>query len=189
MRVCEGQRRGTLMVLIAAVAVYGGALICQQRFLAESIPPWINQNPGMLAVEIAGDRGSEGIYFLPSGTSFTKILKFTGIDGKIAPHGYADAISTDGLAMTISVKGGVPTIDAMSAVKRLALGLPIDLNRASFEELMLVPGIGETVAGRIVQTRQLQGQFEAVSDLAAIPGLKGKKIEGLKRYLMVTTVH
>ena len=54
--------------------------------------------------------------------------------------------------------GGVLTIGDMPAVRRLALGLPIDLNRASAEDLSLVPGIGERMAIEIVQRRQTDGE-------------------------------
>jgi len=56
----------------------------------------------------------------------------------------------------------------MPAVRRLALGMPIDLNRASAEELSQVPGIGEKLAVQIVQLRQMRRQFESVSDLMAV---------------------
>lgn len=36
---------------------------------------------------------------------------------------------------------------------------------------MLLPGIGETLAGRIVEYRQEHGPFSSVDDLLAIPGI------------------
>ena len=76
-------------------------------------------------------------------------------------------------------------ISAMPTVRRLALGMPIDLNHASAEELSQVPGIGEKLAIQIVQLRQLRRQFESVSDLMAVQGIKEKKLNNLKKYLTV----
>jgi len=66
--------------------------------------------------------------------------------------------------------------------------MPIDLNHASAEELSQVPGIGEKLAIQIVQLRQLRRQFESVSDLMAVQGIKEKKLNNLKKYLTVKPV-
>jgi len=76
----------------------------------------------------------------------------------------------------------------MPSTTRLALGLPIDLNRATREELCLVPGIGETLADLIVQKRQERGRFESLSGLTAVRGIKDKKLQSLEKYLFVTPV-
>jgi len=73
----------------------------------------------------------------------------------------------------------------LSAVTRLALGLPIDLNRATEEDLLLVPGIGEKMAARIVRVRQEKGKIERLADLTTIPGIKDKKVRQLEKYLAV----
>ena len=65
----------------------------------------------------------------------------------------------------------------MDAAERLALDLPIDLNRATRDELMLVPGIGETTADRIVQVRNSSGLFRKVADLKNVPGIKERKLK------------
>jgi competence protein ComEA len=76
-------------------------------------------------------------------------------------------------------------IEEISAARRLALGLPVDLNRASEGDLSLVPGIGERMAVQIVQLRIERGEFRNLSDLMAVPGIKEKKLNGLKGYLIV----
>ena len=76
-------------------------------------------------------------------------------------------------------------ISDMSSVTRLALGLPVDINRATEEELTLVPGIGESLAYQIVQLRNLRGEFERLADLKAVPGIKEKKLQNLEKYLFV----
>ncbi len=53
----------------------------------------------------------------------------------------------------------------------IILQTAVDLNTATEEELMLLPGIGETLAGRIVEYRQEHGPFSSVDDLLAIPGI------------------
>jgi len=187
-RISDRQKRGSLAVLIASMAVYAGGLLCHQWPQTESMPPWADQNAQTMAVEIAEVHRSEGIYFFPAGTPFSEILIITGLNVKSPVQRLTHTIEDQRDPVKLSVREGTLTIEPMPAVKRLALGLPIDVNRASFEEFMLVPGIGEIAAGRIIQLRQLKGRFESVSELSTIQGLKGKKFEGIRQYLTVTTV-
>lgn len=63
---------------------------------------------------------------------------------------------------------------------------PLDLNRATVEELEKLPGIGPTLAARIVAWRETQGPFRTVEDLLAIPGIGPKTLEGLRDKVTVT---
>jgi competence protein ComEA len=65
------------------------------------------------------------------------------------------------------------------------LGLRIDLNRASEKDLSLVPGIGDRMAAQIMRLRLEKGEFRDLSDLVMVPGIKEKKLNSLKDYLMV----
>jgi competence protein ComEA len=47
----------------------------------------------------------------------------------------------------------------------------VSVNQADWPELMLLPGIGETMARRIVDWRDRQGPFRAVADLEQVPGI------------------
>jgi competence protein ComEA len=182
MRVREAQNLGALTLLVASLAVYGGALIRGQQPITELSLPWGNQEPGMIAVEVTGTRDADGIFFFPEGTDVANILKGVGVEGKIDTE--VRAIS-DRTAIVLYPAGGAVRIKDMPAVRRIALGLPIDLNRASAEDLSLVPGIGEKMAVQIVQRRQAMGKFTALSDLTTIPGIKEKKLSGVKRYLTI----
>lgn len=185
MKVCEGQRLGALIVLIASLAVYGGILLHDRHPLSESPLSWGDQGSGKIAIEVTGNRGADGIYFLPEATAFTQLSKITGNEVMMAHAGLADTRFSSGSAISVFTEGGVLKIMDMSAVKRLALGLPIDLNRATEEELSLVPGIGEKMAAQIVRLRQLRGKFGGLADLTAVPGIKERKLRDLEKYLAV----
>lgn len=64
-----------------------------------------------------------------------------------------------------------PGPDGEDGAVWIILQTAVDLNTATEEELMLLPGIGETLAGRIVEYRQEHGPFSSVDDLLAIPGI------------------
>ena len=57
---------------------------------------------------------------------------------------------------------------------------PLDLNRATASDLEKLPGIGPTLAARIVAWRETHGPFKSVEDLLAIPGIGPKTLDGLR---------
>jgi competence ComEA-like helix-hairpin-helix protein len=56
----------------------------------------------------------------------------------------------------------------------------LNINTATKQELMELPGIGEVIASRIIHYRRESGTFSSVEDLRAIKGMSGKKLERLK---------
>jgi len=57
---------------------------------------------------------------------------------------------------------------------------PLDLNRATAQELEKLPGIGPVLAQRIVDWREKHGPFKSVDDLLAVPGIGPKTLENLR---------
>ena len=66
-----------------------------------------------------------------------------------------------------------------------AEGEPIDLNRADKETLMLLPGVGEVIAGRILEYRNEVGAFTYKEELMNISGIGEKTYEELKDLVTV----
>ncbi|MBI5645871.1 MAG: helix-hairpin-helix domain-containing protein [Ignavibacteriae bacterium] len=59
----------------------------------------------------------------------------------------------------------------------------INLNTASAENLATLPGVGPSIARRIIEYRDSQGIFQAVEDLMNVKGIGPKKFERIKPYL------
>jgi competence protein ComEA len=184
MRVSEAQRKGAAAVMVISLAVYGASFFHVRQPVRETPLPWGDQGPSLMAVEVVGDRKKDGIYFLPEGMSLAKVLSHIGIpETNQSVKTGSDVIST-GSALRVTPQGET-SIGEMAAARKLALGLPVDLNRISEEELSLIPGIGEKTAYQIIQLRNEMGGFKDLADLKALSGIKEKKLNSLKGYLEV----
>ncbi len=64
---------------------------------------------------------------------------------------------------------------------------PLDINNATREELIALPGIAEVTADAIIAYRLDHGYFSGVDELKNIKGISDKKLESLKKYLCAAT--
>jgi competence ComEA-like helix-hairpin-helix protein len=58
--------------------------------------------------------------------------------------------------------------EAIMAQEEIRAGEPVDLNRASAEELILLIGISESIAEGIIDFRDANGGFDSVEDLMEV---------------------
>jgi competence protein ComEA len=66
----------------------------------------------------------------------------------------------------------------------IAIELKIDINRADWPELALMPSIGEQLAKRIVADRQEHGPFRDADDLRRVRGIGPRTLEAMRPYLL-----
>jgi hypothetical protein len=88
----------------------------------------------------------------------------------------------------VFIKRGIIVNNAQDAfnARRLLFFHPMDINSASLEELILLPGIGEVTACRIVQFRQSLGFLLSVEELDTINSpLNPKLLGAIGPYLAV----
>jgi len=65
---------------------------------------------------------------------------------------------------------------------------PVNLNTATSEQLQQVPGIGPSMADKILQMRKSYGAFKSVDDLLAVRGIGPKRLDKMRKYLVVAKV-
>ena len=62
---------------------------------------------------------------------------------------------------------------------------PVDINTAASEALQSVPGIGKSLAQRIIAFREKNGAFQSVDDLLKVQGIGEKSLQKLRPYVTV----
>ena len=62
---------------------------------------------------------------------------------------------------------------------------PLDLNRATFQELLELPHIGPALAARIVEARQKKGRFAKPEEILEVEGIGAKKWKDLRGKIKV----
>lgn len=59
----------------------------------------------------------------------------------------------------------------------------VDINAADWPELVQLPGVGRTLAQRIIESRQVAGPFAKENDLRRVRGMGPKTLERIRPYL------
>ncbi len=57
---------------------------------------------------------------------------------------------------------------------------PVSINRASREELERLPGVGPTIAARIVEHRERHGPFRKVEHLLVVRGISERRFREIR---------
>lgn len=76
-------------------------------------------------------------------------------------------------------------VNATRATKTEAFNGVININTASAEELTVLNGIGEKIAGRIVDYRNENGKFSSIDEIMNVSGIGEKKFEKIKEHITV----
>ncbi|OPX87940.1 MAG: ComE operon protein 1 [Pelotomaculum sp. PtaB.Bin104] len=96
--------------------------------------------------------------------------------------------ATAGAPRETSIGGGrnavVQQQGARTSVSANAGGL-VNINTADISALDTLPGIGPAIAERIIQYRETNGPFNAITDIKNVSGIGDKKFEDLKDKISV----
>ncbi|MBP5564458.1 MAG: helix-hairpin-helix domain-containing protein, partial [Lachnospiraceae bacterium] len=156
-----------------------------------------------LVVYVCGAVSEPGVYELSFGSRVN--------DAVIAAGGFSDEADTTYVNLAAQISDGaklrIPTLEETEEVKGKGnvlseelyscdeTGLDVDtksdnsglinINSASEEELKTLPGIGDSIAARIVKYRQQNGKFNSIDDIMKISGIKDKLFSKIKEYITV----
>ncbi|KQC11313.1 MAG: hypothetical protein APR62_10105 [Smithella sp. SDB] len=183
MNVSEGQIKGMIAVcLILAIIPFFNYY---SLFVSYKFPVFIDQSDNSLAIEVVARDQQKGIYFVGSDTSLERLLKDAGIDTTMLS--LPDFKLKNGMKINIksSLKNYNINVAKMEGAGKLALGMPLDVNQVTEEELLLIKGIGVVTAKEILNLRRKAGWFENITQITEIRGIKEKRLKEIRKYLYV----
>lgn len=149
-------------------------------------PPTATPLP--LRVYVCGAVAQPGVYRLPPGSLVDDAIRAAG-----GPTGDADLIRIN-LAMELRDQQQVivPRVGEALPAEAVSEGVaptppiePVRLNTATAAELETLPGIGPSLARRIVEYRDTYGPFETLEDLLNVPGVGPSILEGLRDRVVI----
>lgn len=145
-------------------------------------------------VYVCGEVASPGVYMLPEGSRI-----FEAID---AAGGFTEAAASrslnlaapvsDGMQITVLSQEEAETLSGNfgigetggSAASAGSSGL-VNINTATKEELMTLPGIGSARAEDIIRYRQESGGFKTIEDIMKVSGIKDAAFQKIKDSITV----
>jgi competence protein ComEA len=93
-------------------------------------------------------------------------------------------LALSSIGMYWLVQGGTSgRLIEIDRAPRQTASFRIEINEADWPELSLLPGVGETLARRIVESRSAQGRFADLDDLRRVRGIGPKTLERIRPFL------
>ena len=148
--------------------------------------------PTEFIIQVSGEVRNPGIFFFDPPVTVSKAVAGAGgLLPQLNPEpGWTRVEVAHARRVHITATGNglaQMRLGWMDVSSRLALGVPLDINQASFTELAQVPGITQTLAERIVAQRNRLGGFAKVEDIRAVKGIGPVTLERLRPSLTVGT--
>jgi competence ComEA-like helix-hairpin-helix protein len=177
----ESQIRGlTAIVLVSAIIPL--IIFFSNVFFNYKLPFLLNQENNPLIVEIEDMDAAKGIYFTVPGKTANQLMAEIGSRSRATE----DFLLENGMRLKTDFNSPQRVTSAkIDNAGRLALGMPIDLNGATEDDLLLINGIGIKTADRILKFRSEKKRFRDIEQLMEIEGIKDKKLAKLRKYLYV----
>lgn len=142
----------------------------------------------LAVVYVAGAVVHPGLYSLPAGARIDDAVRRAGglrADADAAAVNLAERIS-DGEEIHVVRAGEVtprPTRRRAARKIRATPSASIDINTADAAALASLPGVGATLAQRIVQFRELNGPFASLDELADVSGMTQRRIDAIAGFV------
>jgi len=146
----------------------------------------VQEEEEAIFVDIAGAVNRPGVYQLPSGSRVNDLITACGGFTSWANRDFLEKslnrarFLEDGEKLFIPYQGQ-EEVDYQKG----GSGEKININQASRQELMLLPGIGEKYAQAIIDYRQSQGKFDSIEEIKKVQGIGEKTFEEIKDRLAI----
>lgn len=142
----------------------------------------------IIAVHVCGAVMNPGVYRFEEGVRVVQVIEAAG---GICSNGMADYLNlaqrvSDGERIYVPTEEEILSVQGTDAwIGTQETSLCININTATREELMKLPGIGESKADSIIAYRKEYGSFKKPEDIMLIDGIKEAIYNRIKDYIKV----
>lgn len=161
----------------------------------ESTPEseFVSESEGLVAVYVCGAVKNPGVYYLDAGDIKDTAIRLAGGFTEDADTAYVNLAQkvTEGERIYVPTKQeteqGMDFDTETGAMQEAAQteSEKVNINTAGKEELMRLPGIGESKADAILAYRQEKGKFQSTDELMNIQGIKEGVYNKIKDLIVV----
>jgi competence protein ComEA len=186
-------RRELALIVVVGLLVAGGAGLWYVRSLPQAVavragpaPPRASPSPVELFVHVAGWVREPGVYRVVEGDRVIDAIELAGGPRHGAQVNALNlaALLTDG--QQVVVPGPAPPEGEFAPVPGTTPGAAlVNVNTAAAEELETLPGIGEVLAGAIIEFREQHGPFTSVEELEEVSGIGPATLEEIRELVTV----
>ena len=160
------------------------AVFVDENPAQESFPGTADAVP--IYVDISGAVQNPGVYEVPPQTRLFELINKAG---GLTDNADLDLINqaayvADGDKVVIPVKGGETDNRSINVITGRSAEQTININTADKEDLMKLPGIGGTLADRIIEYRSTT-RFQRIEDIMNVSGIGQATFEKMKGQLSV----
>lgn len=153
-----------------------------------------------LVIFVCGAVNEPGVYYLKEGHRAVDAIEAAGGFSEDADKTIVNLAAplSDGIKLQIPTKeeaaGALAdgrsfdsAIDGSlgNCSSQVSDGSLVNINRASIDELKTLPGIGDGIAGKIVDYRSENGNFTCIEDIMKVSGIKDKLFSKIKDHITV----
>ena len=131
-------------------------------------------------VYVCGAVNREGVYELPGGSRVYEAIAMAGgfrEDADARNVNQAEVLE-DEERIYVPIVGEDVRVDDEKDAR-------ININKASKEELMTLPGVGESRAESIIKYREQQGAFQSIEEIMQVSGIKEGLFEKIKDFITI----
>ncbi len=178
-----------LLILLLALGIRLGSLNKEEQKIVVSESESEEVIASEMYVDISGEVNKPGVYIVEDGTRLYEVISKAGgltknaNTNQINQAGYVE----DGEKIVIpSLNDGDSTMNA--GTQNIDNSTPsnglININTAGKDELMSITGVGEVIAGKIIEYRKTK-RFKSIEDIMNVKGIGNATYEKMKDEITV----
>ncbi len=144
--------------------------------------------PDTVFVHVAGQVKNTGVYELKNGLRVIDAVNMAGgplQDADLDSLNLAEKLHDEEKIYVPKVGEVLPASGAVGGQSGPQDAGMVNINTAGAEELKSLPGIGDVLAGNIINYRNANGPFKSIDDIVNVPKIGPKTFENIKDKLTI----